>query len=220
MGGSVVDMPKSDELCQAYAGLGWDTHMGEVDLDVSAVLLDRNAREIDCCFFGNEEAQGIKHSGDNLTGEGKGDDEVITMDLQALAAEVEQIVFVINIYTKGKTFSQVANPYRRLFSRSGDEMCRYQLQEAGSEEALVIARLFREPGACRWGFQAIGQPCKGRTYKDSLPAVVKYAKARPQDLAMTRSCSSMSVGGDASVRAQPILEPVIEGVVRENECGC
>merc|ERR1711920_946423 len=159
------------------------------------------------------------------------------MDLQGLAAEVEQIFFVINIYTKGRTFAQVANPYCRIFSAQGDELCRYQLREAGNEQALIMARLFREPGDCRWGFQAIGQPCRGQTYKDSLPAVAEYARTRPQDLAMTRSFSTMSAGGDIArapsvggdtsrhpattrIIGEPPPDPAIESGTVQNECAC
>mmetsp|Transcript_87121 Transcript_87121/g.247000 ORF Transcript_87121/g.247000 Transcript_87121/m.247000 type:complete len:434 (-) Transcript_87121:109-1410(-) len=190
--GSVVDLPQAGGARQTVAALGWDTSMGEVDLDVSAVLLDGSAHEIECVFFGNEEAQGIKHSGDNLTGDGSGDDESVCIELDALSKRVEQIFFVVNIYTKGRTFAQVANPYCRLVTSDGEEFCRYQLTEAGSEQALIMARLFREPGN-RWGFQAVGAPCRGQTYKDSMPAVLQYARTRPSDLGM-RSVSSAGSG--------------------------
>jgi len=190
--GAVVDLPRTCAGTQTFAAVGWDTTLGEVDLDVSAVLLDTGSHEIGCVFFGNQEAQGIRHSGDNLTGDGSGDDESVCIELDALSKRVEQIFFVVNIYTKGRTFAQVANPYCRLVTSDGEEFCRYQLTEAGSEQALIMARLFREPGN-RWGFQAVGAPCRGQTYKDSMPAVLQYARTRPSDLGM-RSVSSAGSG--------------------------
>ncbi|CAE8715446.1 unnamed protein product, partial [Polarella glacialis] len=132
--GAVVDLPMSSSLHSTFAGLGWDVTMGEVDLDVSAVMLDSNCRELDCVFFGNVEAKGITHSGDNVTGKGAGDDEVITLDLVSIPAQVDQVMFIINIYSLGKDFSQVASPYCRLVSLDGDEFCRYELKEAGKEQ--------------------------------------------------------------------------------------
>jgi len=213
--GAVVELPASDVVPKAVAALGWDTSMGEVDLDVSAILMDKNACEVECCFFGNEEAQGVTHSGDNLTGHGTGDSETITVELQALAPAVEQIFFVINIYTKDRTFSMVSNPYCRIVTPEGDEFCRYQLKDAGHDSALIMARLFREPGDCRWGFQAVGTPCKGRTYKDSMPAVIKQARTRPQDLMMTRSMSTTSLDS-GSHGVHPTARPLVDDAVTED----
>mmetsp|Transcript_38858 Transcript_38858/g.77079 ORF Transcript_38858/g.77079 Transcript_38858/m.77079 type:complete len:430 (+) Transcript_38858:65-1354(+) len=212
--GAVVELPASDVVPKAVAALGWDTLMGEVDLDVSAILMDKNACEVECCFFGNEEAQGVTHSGDNLTGHGAGDSETITVELQALAPVVEQIFFVINIYTQNRTFGMVSNPYCRIVTPEGEEFCRYQLKDAGQDSALIMARLFREPGDCRWGFQAVGTPCRGRTYKDSMPAVIKQARTRPQEL-MTRSMSSASLDG-TSQGAQPSARPLVDDCLAED----
>merc|ERR1712130_59909 len=96
--GSVVDLPKTSSLGRIKAALGWDTSRGQVDLDVSAVLLDQTNQVVDGIFFGNQSGYGLLHSGDNLTGQGDGDDEVISVDLAAVPVHVKQIVFVINIY--------------------------------------------------------------------------------------------------------------------------
>ncbi|CAK0866433.1 unnamed protein product [Prorocentrum cordatum] len=139
--GGVADLPRSSELGAIKAGLGWDTAKGEIDLDVSAILLDQGGGHVDTVFFSNLEAPGIKHSGDNLTGAGTGDDEVIHVDLNALGPRVHQVFFVINIYTRGKSFAQVANPYCRVLMDSGDEFCKFRLAEAGDQQGLLMARL-------------------------------------------------------------------------------
>ena len=94
-------------------------------------------------FFGNLTASGLTHSGDNQTGEGDGDDEQLKVNLQDIPAHVTQIIFVVNIYTKGFTFKSVRNPYCRIFDESGEELARYQLTEAGSQSGLIVARMFR-----------------------------------------------------------------------------
>eukprot|EP00930_Biecheleria_cincta_P018811 TRINITY_DN1452_c0_g1_i1.p1 TRINITY_DN1452_c0_g1~~TRINITY_DN1452_c0_g1_i1.p1 ORF type:complete len:467 (-),score=82.01 TRINITY_DN1452_c0_g1_i1:200-1534(-) len=169
--GSIMDLPK--DLGSITVGLGWDTDCGEVDLDVSAVLLDSSGAEVETVFFGRLESleHGIKHTGDNLTGEGDNDDEQITVNLGAVGSCVSQIAFVINIYTARITFQQVANPYCRVVDQSSSsELCRYSLTEAGCENALIVSKIAREAGG-RWGFHALGLPCRGRTYKDSLPEI-------------------------------------------------
>jgi len=169
--GSVMDLPQ--DLASTTIGLGWGTDGGDVDLDVSAVLLDSSGEEVDTVFFGrlDSDEHGVKHSGDNLTGEGDGDDEQITVKLGSVGQDVEQIVFVINIYTQGVTFGNVANPYCRILDNStGSELCRYALSEAGAESGLIVSKIAREAGG-RWGFHALGLPCRGMTYKDSLPQI-------------------------------------------------
>eukprot|EP00747_Dinoflagellata_sp_TGD_P169030 gnl/TRDRNA2_/TRDRNA2_196868_c0_seq1.p1 gnl/TRDRNA2_/TRDRNA2_196868_c0~~gnl/TRDRNA2_/TRDRNA2_196868_c0_seq1.p1 ORF type:complete len:461 (+),score=71.51 gnl/TRDRNA2_/TRDRNA2_196868_c0_seq1:89-1471(+) len=190
--GSVVDLPRTNIIRNVKACLGWDTTKGECDLDVSAVLLNRHGALISTVFFGNEEEKGVRHSGDNLTGQGEGDDEIICVDLEALPHDVGQVFFLINIYTNGRSFADVANPYCRIVTADGDEFCRYLLQEAGRERGLIVARLLREPGDSRWGFQAIGVPCPGMTWKDSMSSLLPYAQKRPQDLQLTRSFSSVA----------------------------
>merc|ERR1712232_1343188 len=144
--GSVVDLPQTSLIKSLEAGLGWDTDQGEIDLDVSAVLLDARANVVDACFFNNRNVMGIEHSGDNRTGAGTGDDETIKFDLKAIPQKVQQIVIAVNIYTLGMSFANVSNPYCRLVIDGNEEICRYMLSQAGRDTGLVISRLFREPG--------------------------------------------------------------------------
>jgi len=180
--GSVVDLPKTADMRQVIAGLGWDTGDGDVDLDVSVVLMDQGGAHVETVFFGNLEYAGVTHSGDNLTGEGGGDDETITLELDKIPSNVQQAIFTINIYSNGKNFAQVANPYCRVVSAEGEEFCRYQLSEAGNEQGLLVARLFFDGSSKRWSFQAAGMPCGGRTWKDSMPTVMQFAQVPPHDL--------------------------------------
>jgi len=190
--GGVLDLPMN--LGLITVGLGWDVDDGECDLDVSAVLLDAHSVDIEAVFFGrlNSEIHGIRHTGDNLTGEGEGDDEQISLQLDRIGQQVQQIFFVVNIYTSGRRFSQVANPFCRIVDdSSGSELCRYALRDAGTENGLIIAKIAREAGGTRWGFHALGLPCRGRTYKDSLPQIRQSAALKTSAL-LLRSNSAVS----------------------------
>lgn len=200
--GSVVDFSQADSVGRVTAGLGWDTGKGDVDLDVSAVLLDGSGKDRNTVFFGNLEADGLKHSGDNLTGEGDGDDETIEVDLQRVPEWAVQIFFVVNIYSKGKTFSEVSNPYCRMIGSEGGEIARYELKEAGRQNGLIIARLFRDAPGGRWAFQAVGSFCHGQTWKDSVPEIVAVSRKKPQDLQL-RGAATMALQGEPQVASRP-----------------
>lgn len=197
--GSVLDLPQG--LDQITVGLGWDVDEGECDLDVSAVLLDANGVVLEAVFFGRLESEehGIKHTGDNLTGEGDGDDEQIIAGLEQIGQQVQQIFFVVNIYTPHKTFSQVAEPFCRVVDDvTGSELCRYALKDAGSDSGLIIAKIAREVGG-RWGFHALGLPCRGRTYKDSLAQIHAACKVKTSSLMYRRSPSGSSLGSSLAL---------------------
>mmetsp|Transcript_103137 Transcript_103137/g.267052 ORF Transcript_103137/g.267052 Transcript_103137/m.267052 type:complete len:383 (-) Transcript_103137:102-1250(-) len=188
--GESVDLPKSSSLQRVFIGLGWDPGENDVDLDASAVLLNGapgvgSVNIADIVFFGNTDGEGVQHSGDNLTGEGSGDDEVINVNLEGVAAAVHQICFTINIYSKGQSFGMVKNAYARIFTDAGEELARYSLSEAGDLNGLVVARLCRAPDGIRWSFQALGMPCGGNTCKDpgTIQVVSELCKQSSANLA-------------------------------------
>lgn len=199
--GGVLDMPQDMGLVRV--GLGWDVDDGECDVDVSAVLVGDRRQVLDAAFFGRLELleHGIRHTGDNLTGEGDGDDETIIVDLSRVGRNVEQVFFVVNIYTQRRTFAQVANPYCRVVDAGcGSELCRYSLKDAGQLNGLIVAKFAREDG-CRWGFHALGLPCVGRTWKDSLPHIMQVCDTKTQSF-MVRS-NSWDALPSASAGAPP-----------------
>jgi len=167
--GGVLDLPMS--LNKITVGLGWDTDDGKCDLDVSAVLFDKANKFLEPVYYGRlqSQAHGVYHSGDNLTGEGDGDDEQIQVHLDKIGQNVHQVIFIVNIYSQRVTFRRVANPYCRVVDdSSGQEMCKFMLrQNAGNENALIISRIQREAGG-RWGFHALGIPARGRMFKESM----------------------------------------------------
>eukprot|EP00916_Digyalum_oweni_P018297 GHVL01030705.1.p1 GENE.GHVL01030705.1~~GHVL01030705.1.p1 ORF type:complete len:151 (+),score=20.68 GHVL01030705.1:861-1313(+) len=105
--GGVMDFGTSSRGQVMMCGLGWDTTMGEMDLDTSAVLMDQNGNVVEAVFFSNLKATcaRITHSGDNTTGDGTGDDEQITLELSTVPDTVAMIFLLITIYTPNRTFT-------------------------------------------------------------------------------------------------------------------
>jgi len=174
-------------LTKVRLGLGWDaatpTKRGffggvktvTVDLDASAIFFDANGKSLDAVYFGQLKSndRSTQHMGDNLTGAGDGDDEVITVDLSAVSPAVAQIVFVISSYS-GQTFDQVANAFTRIVDDStanSPEVARFQLTDAGNHTAMVMAKVSRSNGG--WIFQAVGERAMGKTVADLIPAASK-----------------------------------------------
>eukprot|EP00820_Chromera_velia_P013445 Cvel_23935.t1-p1 / transcript=Cvel_23935.t1 / gene=Cvel_23935 / organism=Chromera_velia_CCMP2878 / gene_product=Tellurium resistance protein TerZ, putative / transcript_product=Tellurium resistance protein TerZ, putative / location=Cvel_scaffold2529:1-4581(-) / protein_length=380 / sequence_SO=supercontig / SO=protein_coding / is_pseudo=false len=148
--GHVMDF--GNDLTTITCGLGWDTDLGNIDLDVSCVMFDMNGDFLEAVFFGNLSSVGkhsqpgaVVHSGDNLTGEGAGDDEQIVVYLQKVGDVVAQIFFCLNIYTRGRNFANVANPYVRVVDSNRRELCVYRPREVPSVNGLLVCRLARDP---------------------------------------------------------------------------
>lgn len=172
--GQKVDLTKGNPgLKRIMVGLGWDVNQydggADFDLDASAFLLGENgkvAKDEDFVFYGNlaHESQAVVHQGDNLTGEGDGDDEQIEVDLSKVPASVSRIAFTVTIYdaeTRRQNFGQVSNAFIRIVDEvSGSEIIRYDLGEDFSiETALVVGELYRHGG--EWKFNAIGSGFAG-----------------------------------------------------------
>lgn len=164
--GMSLDLVKHDNtLKQLNVGLGWDTHM---DLDSIAFLLDENDRLVDTVCYYSKYSTGVRLNGDNTTGEGEGDDEIIFIDLDCLEDRVVKIALYVNIYDaggglfkRGKTFGQVKGAYVRLVnSVTDEEVCRYSLTEDGKNyNAFHFANLEKING--NWTFIAIGKGDNG-----------------------------------------------------------
>lgn len=172
--GQKVDLTKGNPgLSKIIVGLGWDTNKydggADFDLDAAAFLLAANgkvASDSDFVFYGNlkHSSGGVEHMGDNLTGEGDGDDEQIKVNLAAVPASVDKIAFTVTIYeaeSRKQNFGQVSNAYIRIVDETSNaELIRYDLGEDFSvETALVVGELYRNNG--EWKFNAIGSGFQG-----------------------------------------------------------
>lgn len=169
-------------------GLGWDPVKStgflskllgsgnSIDLDASCILLDSQFNSLDMVWFCQLESKdgSVQHSGDNLTGEGDGDDEVIYVDLQHLPANVHYLILTVNSF-HGQSFDQVENAYCRLLSQpDNQELARFNLSEKGSHTGVIMASLSREQDG--WQFKAIGQPSQGRTAEDLVSLAVQAVR--------------------------------------------
>jgi len=167
-GGNVSLSKEAPGLTAVNVGLGWDTNTfsgGEFDLDASAIVVSAAGKVLSdghFVFFNNlKSADGsVEHTGDNLTGEGEGDDEVIKIDLASVPAEAERVVFAVSIYdadNRKQNFGAVRNAFIRVVNQSGGtEIARYDLTEDASvETAMVFGEVYRN--GAEWKFKAVGQ---------------------------------------------------------------
>ena len=181
--GQKVSLSKDGgSLTRIFMGLGWDVAKkggflgklmggGEVDLDASCLVFDESKTMVDQIWF--RQLKGMKgaivHTGDNRTGAGEGDDEVIKVDLSNLPANVSSLVFTVNSFT-GQDFNSIANAFCRVVDdTTGEELAKFTLSEAGSHTGLVMARLYRHNG--EWKLHAVGEKTSGRTFHDMMPAI-------------------------------------------------
>ncbi|MBD3725569.1 MAG: TerD family protein [Moraxella sp.] len=181
-------------LSQIKMGLGWDVGAapqksggflgglfggggsagGSIDLDASCIMLDANKQMVDAIWFGQLQSKdsSIQHTGDNRTGAGDGDDEVINVNLSRIPDHVQALVFTVNSFT-GQTFATVNNAFCRLVNASNNsEVARYDLSAQGSHTALILAKIYRHNG--EWKMHAIGETASGRTFHDLMPAILPH----------------------------------------------
>jgi tellurium resistance protein TerD len=167
-GGNVSLTKEAPGLTAVLVGLGWDartTTGADFDLDASALLLNSSGKVVSdqhFVFFNNLKSPdgSVEHTGDNLTGEGEGDDEVILVDLGKVPPQCEKIVFPVSIHLadeRGQSFGQVSNAFIRVVNQTdGQELARYDLSEdASTETAMIFGELYRYRG--EWKFRAVGQ---------------------------------------------------------------
>jgi tellurium resistance protein TerD len=166
-GGNVSLTKEAPGLTAVTVGLGWDARVTDgqqFDLDASVFICGEDGKvrsDADFVFFNNKTgADGaVQHQGDNLTGEGDGDDEQVKIDLAAVPADVKKLVFAVTIHeaeSRGQNFGQVSNAYQRVVNQAGEsEIARYDLSEDYSTEtALIFGELYRHGDD--WKFKAIG----------------------------------------------------------------
>ncbi|MEU6475862.1 TerD family protein [Streptomyces sp. NPDC047017] len=158
-------------LAQVKMGLGWEPAFrgADIDLDASVIAYGPQRDHVDSCYFGKLSILNgaVKHSGDNLTGEGAGDDEVIVVDLGRLPQEVTGLVFTVNSFS-GQKFTEVAKAYCRLLdAASGEELVRFDLTNAEAQTGVLMAKLIRQYSG-EWEMTAMGDFVKARTVRNMV----------------------------------------------------
>ncbi|KVP83281.1 chemical-damaging agent resistance protein C [Burkholderia ubonensis] len=171
-GGNLSLSKEAPGLTKILVGLGWDpraTDGTEFDLDASAFLLGANGKvrgDADFIFYNQLKSPdgSVEHTGDNRTGAGDGDDEVIKVDLSRVPADVDKVAFTVTIHdadARKQNFGQVSNSFIRIVNETnGAEVVRYDLAEDASvETAMIFAELYRHNN--EWKFRAVGQGYSG-----------------------------------------------------------
>ncbi|WP_241383736.1 TerD family protein [Rhodococcus sp. CH91] len=163
-------------------GLGWDpvekrglfgNRSADIDLDASAVLFADN-QIADVVYYGQLRSKdgSIQHEGDNLTGAGEGDDEVMLVDLTRVPAHVTTVMFIVTSY-KGHTFEQVKNAFCRLVDgTTGAELARYTLQGGMPFTGMVMAKVYRQ--GSEWKLQAIGEGMQAKHPGEAAPQLGRF----------------------------------------------
>ncbi|MFT7058484.1 MAG: tellurium resistance protein TerZ [Pseudorhodobacter sp.] len=188
--GQTISLAKSGGgITRLHLGLGWDPAVkkqgflakllgggggGDIDLDASCIVYDSNKTAIDTIWFRQLKSTdgSIVHTGDNLTGAGDGDDEVIKVDVGAMNPAAAHLVFLVSSF-RGQTFDEVDNAFCRILDDTNrSELCRYTLSEKGRHTGVVMGVLSRNGGG--WDFKAVGAPADGRTAEDMAAAAVRH----------------------------------------------
>ncbi|MFT5894053.1 MAG: tellurium resistance protein TerZ [bacterium] len=186
--GQTVSLEKDSGLSKVFMGCGWDPAQpkkkgffasllgggaaDDIDLDASVIVFDADKKQLDVVWFQQLKSKdgSINHSGDNLTGEGEGDDETIYVDLKALNSAAKYLVFTVNSF-RGQTFDEVENAFARLVDQSKNaEICRYTLTEKGRNTGVVMASM--EKTGSGWQLTAHGTPSNGQTAADLASAAL------------------------------------------------
>jgi len=155
-------------LSSVRMGLGWEPafRSKSIDLDASVIAYDARRKMIDNCYFGRLTILNgaIQHSGDNLTGEGSGDDETITVHLGGLPPEVTGLVLTVNSFS-GQKFTEVAKAYCRLMdATTGEELVRFDLTGSEPRTGVLMCKLIRQFSG-EWEMTALGDYVDARTVR-------------------------------------------------------
>ncbi|QLY30948.1 TerD family protein [Nocardia huaxiensis] len=171
-------------LTYVKMGLGWDpvkrggmfgNRAVDIDLDASVALF-ADMSPVDVVYYGalSSKDGSVRHQGDNLTGEGAGDDEVILVDLTRVPSHVTTLLFMVTSY-KGHTFQQVANAFCRLVDgTSNAELARYTLDGGTPTTAMAMAKLSRDGAGGVWKMEAIGEGFQAKHPGEALPQLGRF----------------------------------------------
>lgn len=171
--GNTISLEKSSPgLTNIHVGLGWDVddqHGVDIDCDVSVFMVNNDYKipeEEFFVFFNNLKSKdgAVVHMGDNLTGEGEGDDEEVHINLAHVDDRVTQLLFVVTIHKaeeNGLDFGMIENAFIRIENKdTKEELCRYSLSnDFDGYDSVQVGRVYRYEGD--WHFEAMGDGYSG-----------------------------------------------------------
>jgi len=180
-----LEKESGSTLAKVVMGLGWDALKkksflgfggggGSIDLDASCAMFDEGKNILDIVWFKQLKSKdgSVVHTGDNLTGDGDGDDEQIIVDLSQVPGNVASLVFTVNSF-RGQTFNEVENSYCRLLDAANKkEVAKFNLSGGGTHNAMIMAKVYRHKG--EWKMHAIGEPTSGRTIQELIPGMLAH----------------------------------------------
>lgn len=167
-------------LKKVLVGLGWDPFKGlfgsNIDIDASVICIDDKGRKDNLiCYHKLKGYSGaIEHYGDNLTGDGDGDDEQIEICLTELPKKVQKLSIIINIYSaylRNQHFGKVRNCFVHLTDmNTGKELVRYDVDgNYKNQTGIFVADFYRTDEG--WVFEAVGKGCKARDIDEMVDMV-------------------------------------------------
>ncbi|ABK62581.1 MULTISPECIES: TerD family protein [Clostridium] len=187
--GQRISLTKEDsKLSRIMVGLGWDpveqsrggilgllfgSSAPAIDCDASVIMLNENSKAEEIVYFGNlkDRSSSVMHMGDNLTGEGDGDDEQILVELSKVPANISRLVFVVNIYNcvkRNQHFGMIRNAFIRILDlQNNKELLRFNLSDDYSNKTGIYAGEIYRHGN-EWKFAAIGEGDNVTGLKDML----------------------------------------------------
>lgn len=182
--GTRVNLNKADgsDLTKLSVGVGWDPVKSKgflgfgatataIDLDASIVMLDENKQVVDMVSWKKKTSScsAIQHSGDNLTGEGDGDDETIEVNTAYLPPRVKYLVVTVNSFRR-QTFDMVENAFCNIYDEKKQKLVQMNISEKGAFTGVIMAVIERNEG--QWKVKSIGKPTQGLVAADMLPDIV------------------------------------------------
>jgi len=197
--GAVVELPQSAAAKWLFIGVGWDlgpAALGEgggADIVVSAVLFDAAGRDLGAVLPDGARQQGARHCGGGPLGAG------VVLEPEALPQDVAQVFVVGHVTAMDASFDLLQRPHCCVIDPAGSELLRYTLTESASEPGLIMARIFRDVGRKRWGFQALGGFCPGHGWAQSLAEMGELCRRAPQELQPVPEDACSSAGSRRSI---------------------
>lgn len=183
--GAIVELPRTELVHHVCAGLSWELPGGQTaDLDVSAILMDNDGKELCAVHVEHLAEQGMQLLAPRSDPRGL---RAVHLDLEALAPEVQQLFFLLNMTSGGQLADQASSVTCRIFTGESGKQREFSSftcagQEDSDQHGLIVARLFRAPGKLRWAFEAVGSQCGGTSCAESLPEVEEYASEYPRGI--------------------------------------
>lgn len=182
-----------------HVGLGWDMHDDvDADLDAYVIQMDGEGKALDLIYYGSLHSKdgAINHTGDNLTGEGEGDDEVININLDKLHPATRKLIVAVTIYRANLSFDQVQNAFIRLVNAYDEtEFIRYDLSnEAGRNYTMYMADIFKKEDG-NWDFRAVGEGTRHTSIKEFANSVTTGTNVTSANSTTSNNTNRRSSGG-------------------------